>query len=153
MKTIKILFFTSMVVLFAACNSKTNNESSTKSDSKDSVQMSSKQAVVMIYNFHLTNRCPTCRAIEAGARKTLDTYFKTEVKEGRIKFFVLNVDDKANDKISEKYQAAGSGLFVTRFFQGKELTKDFTEDGFSYARNDEAKFVEMLKKQISEYLK
>ena len=115
--------------------------------------MSSKQPIVMIYNFHLTNRCPTCRAIEAAARKTLDTYFKTEVKEGRIKFSVLNVDDKTNAKISEKYQAAGSGLFVTRFFQGKELTKDFTEDGFSYARNDEAKFVEMLKLQITEYLK
>jgi hypothetical protein len=83
----------------------------------------------------------------------LETYFKNEITEGRIVFSVIDVDDEANSKIAEKYQAAGSGLFVTKLFKGKEETKDLTDDAFSYARNEEAKFIEIIKAQISEYLK
>lgn len=170
MKTIKILFFASIIML-TACKTK-NNEQENKGQITDSttvastipenltgqipektMQLSEKQAVLLIQNFHLTNRCATCRAIEAAARKTLETYFKNEITEGRIVFSVIDVDDEANSKIAEKYQAAGSGLFVTKLFKGKEETKDLTDDGFSYARNEEAKFIEILKAQISEYLK
>ncbi len=170
MKTIKILFFAS-IVFFTACKSG-NNESQTKIQATDSttvtsiipentngkipeetIQLSEKQSVLLICNFHLTNRCATCKAIEAGARKTLETYFKNEIENGRIVFAVIDVDDESNTKIAEKYQASGSSLFITKLFKGKEETKDLTEDGFSYARNEEAKFIGILKAQISEYLK
>jgi len=170
MKTFKILFIVS-IFLFTACKSK-NNEQEIKTQATDSTaviasipsntngqipektkELSEKQAVLLIQNFHLTNRCATCKAIEAAARKTLETYFKNEITEGRIIFSVIDIDDEANSKIAEKYQAAGSGLFVTRLFKGKEETKDLTEDGFAYARNEEAKFTDILKNQISQYLK
>ncbi|MCX6269683.1 MAG: nitrophenyl compound nitroreductase subunit ArsF family protein [Bacteroidetes bacterium] len=109
--------------------------------------------VVFVYNFHITNRCVSCIAIEDATTKTLNTYFPNEVKNGRIKRQILNVDEKENSKISEKYQAFGSGLFVTRSFNGKETTTDLTGDGFKYARNKEERFIEILKKQIAEYLK
>lgn len=108
---------------------------------------------LLIYSFHVTNRCASCIAIEESTKKTLDTYFKNEVKSGRIKLFSLNVDDKENEKIAEKYQAFGSGLFVTRVFKGKESTTDFTGEGFKYARNKQDKFIEILKNKIQEYLK
>lgn len=170
MKTVKILFFAS-IVLFTACKSKKNDQEikTQASDSTTNITsipsntsgqipekttlLSEKQAVLLIQNFHLTNRCATCKAIEAAVRKTLETYFKNEISEGRIVFSVIDVDDETNNKIAEKYQATGSGLYVTRLFKGKEITKDLTEDGFSYARNEEAKFIEMLKNQITEYLK
>ena len=107
----------------------------------------------MIYNFHVTNRCPSCIAIEEATTKTLNTYFATELKQGRIKRQIVNVDEEANIKISEKYQAFGSGLYVTKVFQGKESTTDMTGDGFKFAKNKEAKFIELLRKQITEYLK
>lgn len=108
---------------------------------------------VLIYNFYATNRCASCIAIEAAAKKTLETYFKSEVKNGTVKLFSLCVDDEANAKLAEKYQAFGSAIFVTRVFKGKETTTDFTGDGFKYAKNKEEKFIEILKNKISEYLK
>jgi hypothetical protein len=108
---------------------------------------------VLIYNFHVTNRCPSCIAIENATTKTLNTYFSKEAKEGRIKRQVLNVDDDANKTISEKYQAFGSGLFITQVFKGKETTTDLTGDGFKFARNKEDKFIEILKTTITNYLK
>ena len=110
-------------------------------------------STVLVYNFHVTNRCVSCIAIEDATTKTLNTYFSKEMKQGRIKRYILNVDDDANSKIAEKYQAFGSGLFVTRVLGGKETTSDFTGDGFKYAKNKEEKFIEILKAKITEYLK
>jgi hypothetical protein len=68
--------------------------------------------IVMIYNFHVTNRCVSCIAIEEATTKTLNTYFMNELRQGRIKRKILNVDDEANAKIAEKYQAFGSGFLL-----------------------------------------
>lgn len=169
MKAIKFLFLAS-IISFTACKSNNNKENLVQSTdsttvvssiplntsgqiSEKTMKLSEKQPVLLICNFHLTNRCATCRAIEAATRKTLETYFQNEITEERIIFSIIDIDDEANSKISEKYQASGSGLFVTRLFKGKEETKDLTDDGFSYARNEEAKFIEILKTQISEFLK
>lgn len=132
--------------------SDTTVEITSKSDSKETVAISEKPKV-LIYNFHVTNRCPSCIAIEKATTKTINKYFSNELKTGRIKRQILNVDDKANKFISEKYEAFGSGIFVTRVFKGKETTTDLTGDGFKYAKNKEEKFIEILKNKISEYLK
>jgi hypothetical protein len=171
-----------VMMFFQACNSGNNQESKTnivdttlveqtdtnsfsnKMDSSKTtvVDNSAKaeenntkkeQSVVLIYNFHVTNRCASCIAIEEATTKTLNTYFSAELKSGRIKRQILNVDDEANAKISEKYQAFGSGMFVTRIFKGKETTTDLTGDGFKFAKNKEERFIEILKSKITEYLK
>ena len=109
--------------------------------------------VVLIYNFHVTNRCPSCIAIEEATTKTLKKFFSSELNQGRIKRQILNVDDEANKKISEKYQAFGSGLLICRIFKGKETTTDLTGDGFKYAKNKEEKFIDILKQNIAKALK
>lgn len=118
-----------------------------------STQKKADQSKVLIYNFHVTNRCVSCIAIEDATTKTLKTYFNNELKSGRIKRQILNVDDDANKTIAEKYQAFGSGVFVTKVYKGKETTTDLTGDGFKFAKNKEDKFIEILKNKISEYLK
>lgn len=120
---------------------------------KEAVEQKKDLPKVLVYNFHITNRCASCIAIEEATTKMLKTYFSSELKQGRIKQYILNVDDEANEKISEKYQVFGSGLFVTRVFKGKETTTDLTGDGFKFARNKEEKFIEILKTKITEYLK
>ena len=134
-------------------NSKDSLAVSDTTEKTDAVKQKTDLPKVLVYNFHVTNRCASCIAIEDATTKTLKTYFAAELKQGRIKQYILNVDDEANEKISGKYQAFGSGLFVTRVYKGKETTTDLTGDGFKYARNKEEKFIEILKNKISEYLK
>lgn len=130
-----------------------NLDSNSTQANNDQATAKTDESKVLIYSFHLTNRCPSCIAIEDATKKTLNTYFKEEQKSGRIKLSVLNVDDEANEKIAEKYEASGSGLFVTRVFKGKETTTDLIGDGFKFARNKEDKFIEILKTTINNYLK
>ena len=51
-----------------------------------------KQPVIEVYDFHTTNRCVTCKAIEANTKYTLETYFAEELKSGKITFQVVNID-------------------------------------------------------------
>jgi hypothetical protein len=130
-------------------------EDSTDTQEPETVSVKAKKAlpVIEIYNFHLTNRCPSCNAIENATTKTLERYFAEEVRQGMIKRRVVNVDEKANQKLAEKYQAFGAACFVTRIIAGKESTTDLTGPGFKFARNREEQFIEMMKNTIEEYLK
>lgn len=144
---------TTTIVNGSTDTSSVNVNATNDTTNQNGLKAKVEQSNILIYSFHVTNRCASCIAIEESTKKTLDTYFKNEVKSGRIKLSILNVDEKANEKIAEKYQAFGSGLFVTRRFKGKETTADLTGDGFKYARNKQDKFIEVLKGKIQEFLK
>ncbi len=107
---------------------------------------------VLIFNFHSTNRCISCNAIEANTRKTLETYFSKEMQEGRIKMMVYNVDDEVNASIAQTFEATGTALFIVRVNDGKDSIMDVTGDGFKYAKHNPEKLIEILKSKIEEQL-
>ncbi|HOU98285.1 MAG TPA: nitrophenyl compound nitroreductase subunit ArsF family protein [Bacteroidales bacterium] len=153
MRKLNVLF--SLVFLFfVACQSsseKTKEE--TSSSNQQEINLNTETPVVLVYNFYAKHRCASCIAIENATKKTLDTYFANEVKQGKIKQFSINIDDEANAKICEKYQAFGSGIYLTQVLKGKETNIDLTGDGFKFALNKEEKFIEILKTNIENLLK
>ena len=112
-----------------------------------------KPVKLQIVYFHAKNRCPTCLSIEENTKKTLNTYFAAQLKDGTIKLQVLDVSEEKNEKIVEKYQADGSGLFLTHLDGKTETTTDFTNFAFSYSRNQADKFIAGLKAEIEKNLK
>ena len=118
-----------------------------------SMVMAQKPVKLKIIYFHSERRCPTCISIEDNTKKTLETYFKEQVKNGTITLQVLNVEDSKNQEIVEKYEADGSSLFLTKVNGTKEVNTDFTNFAFSYSRNQPDKFISGLKKEIEKNLK
>lgn len=112
-----------------------------------------KPAKLQIVYFHAERRCPTCISIEDNTKKTLNTYFAKQLKEGTITFQVMNVEEEKNLKMVEKYKAEGSGLFLTSINGKTEKTIDFTNFAFSYSRNEAEKFIAGLKAEIEKNLK
>jgi hypothetical protein len=108
---------------------------------------------LQIVYFHAKYRCATCTSIEENTRKTLDTYFSAQLKNGTIKLQVLDVSDEKNEKLAEKYEASGSSLFLTKLDGKKETTTDFTNFAFSYSHNQAEKFIAGLKAEIEKNLK
>lgn len=174
-KKINLLFLVAIIMMLSSCGGNSNssdkqgNDSVEKkeqvSENKEAVdngpvadenqinaQPVSPDKIVNIYNFHLVNRCPSCIAIEKATLKTISTYFKKQQDIGQIRFTSLNVEAEANKALAEKYEASGSSLFVTGTVKGKETTYDLTADGFKYAKNNEEKFISILKAKISELL-
>ena len=107
---------------------------------------------VKVLYFHITNRCNTCRSIEAAVKKTINENFKTELDSGIVDLYILNCELPENKTISEKYDAYGATLAVTKIDGDKEKTEDLTS--FAFAKiHDETIFISELKTKIQELLK
>lgn len=112
-----------------------------------------KPTKLQIVYFHAEHRCPTCLSIEENTKITLNTYFAAQLKDGTIKFQIIDVSDEKNKKIAKKYEATGSKLFLTKVQGKKENNTDFTNFAFSYSRNQADKFITGLKAEIAKNLK
>ncbi|PKQ46792.1 nitrophenyl compound nitroreductase subunit ArsF family protein [Confluentibacter flavum] len=143
MNTIKIFTLVAISFVLASCNG--------QDKSKDNALKTSVSKIEVL-DFHSTNRCMTCNAIEASTKYTLDIYFADEVKKGKITFQVINVDKKENEALAEKFEASGTSLFLNVIKNGKETKLDLTEFAFMKG-NDQDAFSKELKSKIDGALK
>lgn len=105
---------------------------------------------VDVVYFHRTQRCVKCIYAEEETNYTLETYFGNELASGKLTFQVINIDDKANADIVEKYGAYGSQLFINTVKDGTDHIEHVT-DIWLVIGDDEA-FVEIVKSKIEKSL-
>jgi hypothetical protein len=143
MKTLSILIFTIILSFQGFTQDKTDTI----------ISNNSKNLKLKVLYFHITNRCNTCRSIEATLRKTINENFKTELENGVIDLYIVNCELPENKTLSEKYQAYGATLALTKVENGAEVKMDdITNFAFSKI-HDETVFISELKSQIQELLK
>jgi len=72
------------------------------------------------YYFHTTYRCSSCKKIEAYSREAIESGFAEELKEGKLQWCVVNVDDRANRHFIQDYQLFSKSLILTKMKDGKQ---------------------------------
>ncbi|MFK5854711.1 MAG: nitrophenyl compound nitroreductase subunit ArsF family protein [Bacteroidota bacterium] len=107
---------------------------------------------IEVIDFHSTHRCMTCNAIEANTKYTLEEYFADELKSGLITFQSINIDEKENFKLAEKFQATGTSLYLNVIYDGNEHQVNLTNFAFLKGKDKES-FSKELKKKIEKQLK
>ena len=105
---------------------------------------------VEVYYFHATMRCPTCLAIEEQTKKTLNDNFAGELKDGTIQMKVLNLEEKENKELTEKFEIGWSSLIL--YVPESNMSVNLTEDAFANARSHPDEFRLELEKKIKELL-
>lgn len=143
MKTIKFFTVLAISLILTSCNNQEKKQSNAIDQSVSKIE---------VLDFHSTHRCMTCNAIETNTKYTLETYFTQELKNNTITFQVINVDEKVNEKIAEKFEAAGTSLFLNIIKNGQETKIDLTEFAFMNG-NDKEVFSKELKTKIDAELK
>jgi hypothetical protein len=58
----------------------------------------------LVYYFHATTRCATCRTIEAYAHETVASRFATDIEARRLEWRTVNVDEPANQHFVRDFQ-------------------------------------------------
>lgn len=143
MKTIKFFTVLAISLILTSCNNQEKKQSNAIDQSVSKIE---------VLDFHSTHRCMTCNAIETNTKYTLETYFTQELKNNTITFQVINVDEKVNEKIAEKFEASGTSLFLNIIKNGQETKIDLTDFAFMNG-NDKEVFSKELKTKIDAELK
>ena len=134
-KSIFTTVFTTIMLLFISCNS--NGQSAKKVNANNS-----SISTIQVIQFHSEHRCVTCNLIEKLTRETLQKY-------PAISFTLINVDNKKNEKMAEKFEATGTALFLYNSKTGAK--KDLTDFAFMNAKSNEKKYKAGLEKEINAF--
>jgi hypothetical protein len=106
-----------------------------------------------LYYFHPTERCPIDQQIEELSRALISKEFSARIKDGSLKFMVINTEDKSQAKLVSRFDINAQALYLVTFPSGKEHKNDLTEFAFSNAQSNPGKFRSQLKQEILNALK
>ena len=82
--------------------------------------------VDLVY-FHGPQRCIRCLCFERRVSDVVSEYFQDEIDSGQLSFQILNIGDKENYALVQKYGAVGSQLFINKIINGEEHIRDIQE--------------------------
>ena len=125
--------------LFASCNASATKQ---EGESKATSEVSTNDGIVKLYSFHTNQRCITCKAIERLTREVV-----AEMANDKIVLEVVNISDKRNEELADKYEVTWSSLIADK---GERY--DLTKLGFSYAKNQPEVFKTKLKEALTTML-
>jgi hypothetical protein len=74
---------------------------------------------VTAYYFHTTQRCASCRKLEAWSHEAIDSAFAGPLRDGRLVWKVVNVEAKGNEHFVEDYGLYTKSLVLVREEGGK----------------------------------
>ena len=111
-------------------------------------QNAADKGVVQVLYFHGSQRCATCRALEAKTIELLETEYAQAQNEGKIVFKSIDFSEPEGEAVADRYEVAWSSLILDK----EGTTVDLTDMGFRYARTEPETFKANLKQEIDKML-
>ena len=115
-------------------------------------QKSDSEKKVVIYYFHGTYRCGTCRKIESNIKLAVGTGFKKELTNGLIEIRNINVEAEKNRHYITDYRLHTRSVIVSLIENNKEISnKNLYKiwELFNY----QEEFINYIQREVEDYLK
>jgi len=106
---------------------------------------------VIAYYFHTTYRCITCRRIEAYSREAIEQEFAQALKDGKLDFRLVNVEDSANQHFIQDYQLFTKSLILVKMKDGKQSEWKNLRRVWELVRRKDA-FLRYVQDEVRAYL-
>jgi hypothetical protein len=106
---------------------------------------------VIVYYFHTTRRCETCRNFEAYTQELLKDYFPFELEKGTIVFRVVNTDLSENRHFIDEYQLITKSVVLADVREGKQVRWKNLARIWELAHDKDA-FVKYVRGEIALFL-
>jgi hypothetical protein len=110
-----------------------------------------KATEVVLYYFHGTRRCNTCRSIEAYAQEAVGGKFDDALQAGTLRWTVLNTDEPENAHFVNEFGLVSSSLVLVELEGGKVVRHEILQDVWTLVR-DKPRFIAYVRKSVGEYL-
>lgn len=99
---------------------------------------------IVVYYFHNTSRCVTCKTVEAEAKQDIETLYPDLIKQGKMSFIALNLEEEQGELMAKKLGVSGQTLLLVK--GTKKI--DITNEGFLYARTNPKKLKSIIKQKV-----
>ncbi|MEJ2720780.1 MAG: nitrophenyl compound nitroreductase subunit ArsF family protein [bacterium] len=106
---------------------------------------------LIVYYFHGTKRCNTCRTIEAYTEEAVRSGFPTQLETGRIVWRPVNVDEPENEHFVEDYGLTTRTVVLVDVEQGHEEKWTKLDRVWDLVGDKDA-FIDYITKNTGEYL-
>ncbi len=102
---------------------------------------------VVVYYFHTTARCQTCRKFESYSDETIRQTFAKELNDGRLEWKVVNVDEPANKHFVGDYQLYSKSIVIVKIRDGKQTAWKNLDKIWELVRDKNA-FVKYIQDEV-----
>ncbi len=145
-----LLFFVavSLVVLLAG---EFNQREELPPDAKVNALTTESGSTVVVYYFHTTYRCPSCRQMEALAQSTIQRGFRRELDDGRLPWLPVNLEEGGNSRYIREYQLFTRSLVLVRIRNSGQVEWKNLINAWMLL-NDEAAFRSYFEAEVRGYL-
>jgi hypothetical protein len=106
---------------------------------------------VLAYYFHTTQRCASCLKIEQYAHEAFGAGFPEELKDGRLVWRVVNIDEKENEHFAKDYQLFTKSVVLVDMKDGKQVAWKNLPKIWELLGN-KGKFVRHVREETRAYL-
>lgn len=106
---------------------------------------------VVLYYFHGTRRCNTCRAIESYAQEAVEEKYADALQAGTLSWTVLNTDEAENAHFVKDFGLVSSSLVLVEVGGGEVRRHEVLQDAWTLVR-DKPRFMEYVQKSVRAYL-
>ncbi|MCL2329530.1 MAG: nitrophenyl compound nitroreductase subunit ArsF family protein [Bacteroidetes bacterium] len=131
----KTTLFLILVAIFAACGQSNKKAETIEIDPE----------TVNVFYFHGKQRCKTCVAVGDVAKKTVETAFEENEK---VIFYEINISEKANEDLCEKYEVAWNALIIAK---GEDFV-EITDQAFATAVENPQALENLIKEEVNKRL-
>lgn len=107
---------------------------------------------VVAYYFHGNMRCMTCRTIEAYATEAIETGFPDALKDGRLEWRVVNVEEPGNGHYVQDFQLTTRSVVLERLADGKRQDWRNLQRVWELVRGDKEAFLRYIQDETMTYL-
>jgi hypothetical protein len=100
---------------------------------------------VLVYYFHATTRCATCKTIEAYAHETVASKFAADLEARRLEWRTVNVEEPANQHFIRDFQLYTRSVVVV---DAKDPKRYKVLDRVWQLAHDKAAFQKYVEQEI-----
>ncbi|MFH1539249.1 MAG: nitrophenyl compound nitroreductase subunit ArsF family protein [bacterium] len=106
---------------------------------------------LVVYFFHGTARCRSCKIIEAFGKVALADGFPEELKSGKIVWRDINLDRPENRHFAQDYQIVSISLVMVDMENGEQKRWKNLEEVWGLL-NDKGKFTNYVQREVRAWL-
>lgn len=107
---------------------------------------------VTAYYFHGNFRCANCRRIEAWTRETLEAAFAEDLRQGRLAWSRVNVQERGNEHFTQDFKLYTRSVVLVEFEGGQRKRYKNLQRIWRLLGNEQA-FQEYIREEVSAFLK